>query len=263
MIFQMRPTIALNGHKLSIEELWKIASLKVSCELADEARPLIRRSRELVEKLAAQPRAIYGINTGFGPLSGFRVSDEDQKQHQINLLHHLTVGQGALFSENETRAIMLARANTLARGFSGIREELLELLLAALNKNVLPEIPSEGSVGASGDLVPLAHMAGLLVGFGHAKLNGEKISASRSLEKNRPRARRIAMQGRPRARQWHFCDDRARRAAVTRSGKNSALDGTAHGLSVSSSWRRTGSSLPANPQGARFSRPVACRPPHQ
>ncbi|MGH7990967.1 MAG: aromatic amino acid lyase, partial [Limisphaerales bacterium] len=104
--------IALNGHKLSIEELWQIASLKMSCELADEARPLIRRSRELVEKLAAEPRAIYGINTGFGPLSGFRVSNEDQKQHQINLLHHLSVGQGALFSENETRAIMLARANT-------------------------------------------------------------------------------------------------------------------------------------------------------
>src|SRR5476649_739492 len=139
MILQMRPTITLNGHKLSIEEHWKIASLKFSCELDDDARPLIRRSRELVETLAAQPRAIYGINTGFGPLSGFRVSSEDQKQHQLNLLYHLTVGQGALFSETETRAIMLARTNTLARGFSGIREELLELLLAALNKNVLPE----------------------------------------------------------------------------------------------------------------------------
>jgi histidine ammonia-lyase len=179
----MRPTIALNGHKLSIEELWKIASLKVSCELADEARPLIRRSRELVETLATQPRAIYGINTGFGPLSGFRVSGEDQKQHQLNLLHHLFVGQGALFSEPETRAIMLARANTLARGFSGIREELIELLLAALNKNVLPEIPSEGSVGASGDLVPLAHMAGLLVGIGYARVNGERLPAIEALKK--------------------------------------------------------------------------------
>jgi histidine ammonia-lyase len=176
--------IYLNGHKLSIKDLWQIASLKKICALANGARPLIRRSRKLVEKLAAQPRAIYGINTGFGPLSGFRVSNEDQKQHQINLLHHLTVGQGALFSENETRAIMLARANTLARGFSGIREELLELLIAALNKNVLPEIPSEGSVGASGDLVPLAHMARLLVGFGHAKLNGKRFSAAVALKKN-------------------------------------------------------------------------------
>jgi phenylalanine ammonia-lyase len=175
--------IALNGHKLSISQVWQIASLQVPCELAGEARPLIRRSRELVESLAAQPRAIYGINTGFGPLSGFRIGNDELAQHQINLLHHLTVGQGALFSENETRAIMLARANTLARGFSGIREELIELLLAALNKNVLPEIPSEGSVGASGDLVPLAHMAGLLVGFGHAKLNGQRIPATEALKK--------------------------------------------------------------------------------
>jgi histidine ammonia-lyase len=182
MILQMRPTITLNGHKLSISETWQIASRQNPCSLADEARPLIRRSRELVESLAAQPRAIYGINTGFGPLSGFRVSGEDQKQHQLNLLYHLTVGQGALFSEMETRAIMLARANTLARGFSGIREELIELLLGALNKNVLPEIPSEGSVGASGDLVPLAHMAGLLVGIGYARVNGERIPAIEALK---------------------------------------------------------------------------------
>src|SRR5260221_6388973 len=175
--------IALNGHKLSIPEVWQIAALQTPCRLADKSRPLIRRSRKLVEKLAAQPRAIYGINNGFGPLSGFRVSNEDQKQHQINLLHHLTVGQGALFSENETRAIMLARANTLARGFSGIREELIELLLAALNKNILPEIPSEGSVGASGDLVPLAHMAGLLIGNGFVRVNGKKVSAAAALRK--------------------------------------------------------------------------------
>jgi histidine ammonia-lyase len=183
MIWQMRPIITLNGHKFSIAELWKTASLQNPCALADDARPHIRRSRELVENLASQPRAIYGINTGFGPLSGFRVSGEDQKQHQLNLLHHLFVGQGAFFSETETRAIMLARANTLARGFSGIREELIELLLAALNKNVLPEIPSEGSVGASGDLVPLAHMAGLLVGIGFARVNGERISAIEALKK--------------------------------------------------------------------------------
>src|SRR5439155_16979996 len=121
--------IRLDGHNLSISEVWRVACLQTPCELADQARPQIRRSRELVESLAAQPRAIYGINTGFGPLSGFRVSNEDLAQHQINLLHHLTVGQGALFSGAETRAIMVARANTLARGYSGIREELIDLLL--------------------------------------------------------------------------------------------------------------------------------------
>ncbi len=183
----MRPktprNISLNGHQLSIGDAWRIASLKAPCKLGSDARPLIRRSRRLVESLAAEPRAIYGINTGFGPLSGFRINNADLQQHQINLLHHLTVGQGPLFSETETRAIMLARANTLARGFSGIREELLELLVAALNKNVLPEIPSEGSVGASGDLVPLAHMAGLLIGNGHARLNGRRLSAAAALKK--------------------------------------------------------------------------------
>ena len=173
--------IPLNGHNLTILDTWRVAALGNTCALADEARPLVRRSRELVESLAAQPRAIYGINTGFGPLSGFRIANEDQAQHQINLLHHLFVGQGALFSEAETRAIMVARANALARGYSGIREELIELLIAALNRNILPEIPSEGSVGASGDLVPLAHMGGLLVGMGHARVGGQRLPAAEAL----------------------------------------------------------------------------------
>src|SRR6267154_783145 len=158
--------IKLNGHTLSLQGLWHGACLQSPCELDEEARPLIVRSRELVESLAAQPRAIYGINTGFGPLSGFRISNEELAQHQLNLLHHLSVGQGPLLSEVETRSIVLAR------GFSGIREELIELLLATLNRGLLPEIPSEGSLGASGDLVPLAHMTQLLVGLGHARYQG-------------------------------------------------------------------------------------------
>src|SRR4051794_16932502 len=175
--------ITLDGHNLSIGEVWQAAALQAPCILAEQARPQMKRSRQLVESLAAEPRAIYGINTGFGPLSGFRVSNEDLAQHQVNLLHHLTVGQGALFSETETRAIMLARANALARGYSGIRVELVDLLIAALNHGVLPEIPSEGSVGASGDLVPLAHMAGLLVGFGHTRVKGERIPAGDALRR--------------------------------------------------------------------------------
>ena len=175
--------ISLNGHNLSVLETWQVATQAAPCELSAEARPLIQRSRQLVESLAAQPRAIYGINTGFGPLSGFRVSDADLAQHQVNLLHHLTVGQGVLFSPAEARAIMLTRANALTRGYSGIRKEIIELLLSALNRGVLPEIPSEGSVGASGDLVPLAHMAGLLVGNGYARLNGERLPAKEALKR--------------------------------------------------------------------------------
>src|SRR6266446_10585692 len=170
--------IAFNGHNLTIDDVWQSACHQSPCSLADDARPGIRRSRQFVETVAAQPRAIYGINTGFGPLSGFRVAPEELAQHQLNLLSHLCVGQGALFTPAETRAIMLTRANALARGYSGIREETIELLLAALRHDVLPEIPSEGSVGASGDLVPLAHMSALLVGRGLARVNGQRLPAT-------------------------------------------------------------------------------------
>ncbi len=175
--------IALNGHDLSLADAWSVACRKTPCALAEKARPLVRRSRELVESLASQPRAIYGINTGFGPLSGCRISPEELGQHQINLLHHLLVGQGRLFSEVETRAIMVARANALARGYSGVREEVIDLLVGTLNRNLLPEIPSEGSVGASGDLVPLAHMAALLVGMGHARWEGQRMPAADALHR--------------------------------------------------------------------------------
>lgn len=174
--------IALDGHHFSIEQLWQVAVHEELCELAGHARPAMLESRRLVESLAAQSRAIYGINTGFGPLSGFRIDGDDLAQHQLNLLHHLSVGQGDLFSEIETRAIVLARANALARGFSGIRTDVVDLMLAALNAGVLPEIPSEGSVGASGDLVPLAHLARMFVGLGNARVRGERVEAKQALK---------------------------------------------------------------------------------
>ena len=176
--------IELNGHDLTIEELWHVAVRRGTAQLSAKARIGMQKSRALVEELAQEPRAIYGINTGFGPLSGMRVSNEDQQAHQVNLLHHLSVGQGPLFSESETRAIMLVRSNALARGFSGIREEVVDLLLSCLNQEVLPEIPSQGSVGASGDLVPLAHMSRLLVGLGHAKTGEKRVLAAEALRKH-------------------------------------------------------------------------------
>lgn len=176
--------IELNGHALTIPALWSVSLGETKCRLSARARRLMRQSRALVEKLAAQPRAIYGINTGFGPLSGTRVSPQDLEQHQLNLLHHLSVGQGALFSPQETRAIMAARANALARGYSGIRPEVVELLVEALNGDILPEIPSEGSVGASGDLAPLAHMARLLVGLGHVHVGGKRLPAAKALKRH-------------------------------------------------------------------------------
>jgi len=176
--------VDLNGHNLTIRNVWDTADKAERCGLSEDARVAMRKSRALVEQLAGESRAVYGINTGFGPLSGTRVLPGDLKQHQLNLLHHLSVGQGPLFSARETRAIMLVRANALARGFSGIREEVVDLLLACLNADILPEIPSEGSVGASGDLVPLAHMARLLVGLGHVRVDGERMTAAEALAKH-------------------------------------------------------------------------------
>jgi histidine ammonia-lyase len=173
--------VELNGHSLTIPGLCAVAEGRDACKLTQSAEGLMRESRALVDKLAAEPRAIYGINTGFGPLSGTRVSPEDLGQHQLNLLHHLSVGQGPLFSPVETRAIMVARANALARGYSGIRVEVVGLLIEALNRGILPEIPTEGSVGASGDLAPLAHMSRLLVGLGHARVKSERVPAKEGL----------------------------------------------------------------------------------
>jgi histidine ammonia-lyase len=180
-----RPTTLLDGHSFTVSDLWRMAQGDGAGQLAPSARKRVRASRALVEKVAAEPRAIYGINTGFGPLSGTRVSPPDLELHQLNLLHHLSVGQGTLFSPVETRAIMAARANALARGYSGIREEVIALLLSALNEGVLPEIPSEGSVGASGDLVPLAHMSRLLVGLGHAVVDGKRLPAKEALRRRK------------------------------------------------------------------------------
>lgn len=177
--------IQLDGHKLTIDQICDIACRSQACELSAGARKRIRRSRDLVDRLAKESRAIYGINTGFGPLSGTRVGPEDLALHQVNLLHHLSVGQGPLFSPVETRAIMCARANALARGYSGIREQVVDLLIKTLNRDVLPEIPSLGSVGASGDLVPLAHMARLLVGLGHARTGGKRLAAKDALHTHR------------------------------------------------------------------------------
>lgn len=176
--------IKLDGHTLSIYGVWDSAVGGVPCGIDADSRVAMKRSRELVEKIAREPRAVYGINTGFGPLSASRVSEEDQEQHQINLLHHLSVGQGELFSPVETRAIMISRANALIRGFSGIREEVVDLLLNALNRNILPEIPSEGSVGASGDLVPLAHMGRMLIGLGNVQFDGKRVAATAALKES-------------------------------------------------------------------------------
>lgn len=172
--------IELDGHTVSNSQIWAV-SRGESCALNPSVLDRMRRGSRLVERLAAEPRAIYGINTGFGPLSGFRSSKEDLAKHQVHFFHHLSVGQGEPFNEAETRAIMAARANTLARGYSGIRVEVVELLLECLNRGILPVIPSQGSVGASGDLIPLSHMGRVLIGLGEVRYKGKRMPTAEAL----------------------------------------------------------------------------------
>lgn len=178
----MNRIVGFDGHTLTVDDCWDVAVDQHACRLEPVAVERMAESRACIEKLAGQDRAIYGVNTGFGPLSGSRVSGADLEQHQINLLHHLSVGQGELLNEPETRAVMVARTNALARGYSGIRPEVVDILIQYLNRGVLPLIPSEGSVGASGDLVPLAHMARSIVGLGDVLFEGRRVRATEALK---------------------------------------------------------------------------------
>ncbi|MCF8068357.1 MAG: aromatic amino acid ammonia-lyase [Desulfobacterales bacterium] len=175
--------IKIDGNNLLPQHVYDISYTNADFELTTDARDRMQLSRNLVDRFVNNAHTIYGINTGFGPLSGYRVSEEALKEHQVNLLHHLSTGQGDLFSEEETRAIMVSRVNALAKGYSGIRVEVIENILNGLRKGLLPEIPTEGSVGASGDLVPLAHMARVFSGIGWAKYKGERLPATEALQK--------------------------------------------------------------------------------
>lgn len=126
----------------------------------------VDESRKVVEQILAEHRVVYGVNTGFGRLSDVKISDDDLKILQVNLVRSHSVGVGEPLSIPETRAMMLLRANVLAQGFSGARREPLDLLVTMLNEGITPIVPSRGSVGASGDLAPLAHLALAMIGEG-------------------------------------------------------------------------------------------------
>jgi histidine ammonia-lyase len=158
--------IEITGQNVNIENIFKVAYGKEKVSLAGSARKLLTESRDFIEKKIATHEAIYGVNTGFGAFSKVRISDEDIVQLQKNLIRSHCVGVGKPFSREETRAIMYLRANALARGHSGIRPVVVETIIEFLNADVLPVIPSQGSVGASGDLAPLSHLALALIGEG-------------------------------------------------------------------------------------------------
>ena len=160
--------IRLDGSSLTLEQLVAIADGYETVALDPDAARRVDRAREVVDRKAQGDEPVYGINTGFGALAETRVSRDALGQLQVNLLRSHAAGVGDPLPVRAVRASMALRANVLAKGFSGIRRETLERLIDLLNRRVHPRVPSRGSVGASGDLAPLAHLALVLIGEGDA-----------------------------------------------------------------------------------------------
>jgi len=165
--------VVLDGASLTIEQLLAIADRAEAVALGDAARARVRASREVVERRARGDEPAYGINTGFGSFAEVKIAPDALETLQLNLLRSHAAGVGDPLPVRTVRAIMALRANVLAKGFSGISVETLEALIALLNRGVHPVVPSRGSVGASGDLAPLAHLALVLIGEGEAFLEDD------------------------------------------------------------------------------------------
>ncbi len=158
--------VVLDGNSLSVEEIVAVADRLEPVELSDEAQVRVGQAREVVDRMAAGEAAVYGVNTGFGSFAEVRIPRESLDRLQLNLLRSHAAGVGEPLPVRAVRAMLLLRANVLAKGYSGIRLATLQRLLDLLNHRVHPRVPARGSVGASGDLAPLAHLALVLVGEG-------------------------------------------------------------------------------------------------
>ena len=176
-------SIPLTGNDLTFAQLYDVAIHGANVSLAGAAVERMKASRAVVDQLVASGQTAYGINTGFGKLASVRISAEQVRQLQVNLVRSHACGVGAPLSEAETRAMMLLRANALAKGLSGIRPQTVETLCAMLNAKVHPVIPSQGSVGASGDLAPLAHLAQVVIGEGRAAYQGNIIDGGDAMRR--------------------------------------------------------------------------------
>jgi histidine ammonia-lyase len=176
-------TIALGFDGMTLADLTAIARDGAQAKLTAGSEKRIRATRRLVEKWVEDEKTIYGITTGFGALSDVAISRKDTRRLQENILMSHAAGVGEPLDEETVRATMALRVKDLARGHSGIRLETVQHLLALLNWGVCPVIPQKGSVGASGDLAPLAHLALVLVGLGEAFFKGQRMSGSRALSK--------------------------------------------------------------------------------
>jgi histidine ammonia-lyase len=180
---QQSAMITLNGQQLTLQQIVDVAKGREQVVLGSDARARVEQARQVVQNIVAQKRTVYGVNTGFGKLSDVSIDESDLSQLQLNLVRSHSCGLGEPLPEAEARAMILLRANVLACGFSGARPVVIETLIAMLEKGVTPIIPEKGSVGASGDLAPLAHLALAAIGEGQVFYKGERLPASTALER--------------------------------------------------------------------------------
>ena len=177
------PTVVLDGEKLTLADVERVARQKARIRISAAARGKMTRSRVLVEQALDSQQVVYGINTGFGALCQVVIEPYQISRLQKNLVVSHAAGVGRPLDTPVVRAMMLLRANVLAKGCSGVRPQVAEHLVAMLNAGLHPVVPEQGSVGASGDLAPLAHMTLAVLGLGQVELNGRRLSAARALKR--------------------------------------------------------------------------------
>ena len=177
----MARTIHVDGASLTIDQVVSVARKNVPVRLATSARAGMRRSREWVERAVREHAVVYGVTTGFGAFQNVSIHPDRLRELQRNLILSHCAGVGAPFAEEIVRAMLLLRANALARGHSGIRTAVVERLLEMINSGVHPVVPEQGSVGSSGDLAPLSHAAAVLIGEGEAFYRGKRMSGGKAM----------------------------------------------------------------------------------
>jgi histidine ammonia-lyase len=178
----MMMKVLADGENLTIEQVIAVAREGAKVQIPKKAVEKVERCRGFLEKAVKEKRVVYGVTTGFGALGTLDIPSESVKKLQANLIRSHSAGVGKPLDKDATRALMLLRANTLVKGFSGIKLQTLETLLQMINKGVHPVIPEKGSVGASGDLAPLAHMALVMMGEGEAEYNGRRMSGKEAMD---------------------------------------------------------------------------------
>ncbi|HYX68061.1 MAG TPA: histidine ammonia-lyase [Terriglobales bacterium] len=176
-------TIEINGNELTLEQVTAVARGEAKVMLAGDARRAVEKARAVVDQLVAGNKVAYAITTGVGKLADVRLKPGEIREVQVNLMRSHAAGVGEPLSEVEVRAMMLLRANSLAKGFSGIRPAAIEMLCEMLNRGVHPVVPSQGSVGASGDLAPLGHVGLVLIGEGEAIFDGKRLPGGEALKR--------------------------------------------------------------------------------